>query len=233
MIEFADLILKSGRAAIELALFILMPVMVLMLSFMRLLESRGLLQWLAGLVAPLLRPLGVPGLGVFAMLQVSFVSFAAPMATLALMDRQGSSERHIAATLAMVLGMAQANVIFPLAAVGLDVGTTLLVSLLGGVVAAGAAYHLFGRHLSAEEVVDAGSLESAPHRQRRSVLQIIQTSGREGVEIALSAIPMLVGDLFLVNLLRFTGAIQQVEGLTAPLFGVAAAVIAIAYSPWA
>ncbi|MBL8431246.1 MAG: nucleoside recognition family protein, partial [Dechloromonas sp.] len=35
-----DIILKAGRSAVELALFVLLPVMVVMLSLMRLLEAR-------------------------------------------------------------------------------------------------------------------------------------------------------------------------------------------------
>jgi hypothetical protein len=40
-----DIILKAGRSAVELALFVLLPVMVVMLSLMRLLEARGALDW--------------------------------------------------------------------------------------------------------------------------------------------------------------------------------------------
>ena len=104
-----DIILKAGRSAVELALFILLPVMVVMLSLMRLLEARGLLDRFVQRVAPLLRPFGLNGLGVFAALQINFVSFAAPLATLTMMDQRGASERHLAATLAMVFAMAQAN----------------------------------------------------------------------------------------------------------------------------
>lgn len=38
-----DIFLKSGRSAVELALFVLLPVMVVMLSLMRLLNARGAL----------------------------------------------------------------------------------------------------------------------------------------------------------------------------------------------
>ena len=59
--------------------------------------------------------------------------------------------RHIAATLAMVFAMSQANAAFPMMTMGLNFGTTLAFSLLGGLVAAAATYYLFGRGLSAEE----------------------------------------------------------------------------------
>ena len=97
-----DIILKAGRSAVELSLFVLLPVMVVMLSLMRLLEARGALDWLVARISPLLRPFGLTGLGVFAALQINFVSFAAPMATLTMMEQRGTSDRHLAATLAMV-----------------------------------------------------------------------------------------------------------------------------------
>ena len=131
-----DVILKAGRSAVELSLFILLPVMVVMLSLMRLLEAKGVLDWLVTKLAPLLKPFGLTGLGVFASLQISFVSFAGPIATLTMMDQRGASERHIAATLAMVMAMAQANVVFPMVAMGLNFGRVLSLSLLGGLVAA-------------------------------------------------------------------------------------------------
>ena len=99
---------------------------------MRLLEAYGVLDWLVQRLSPLLRPFGLPGLGVFAALQINLVSFAAPVATLSLMEQRGASARHLAATLAMVMAMAQANAAFPLAARGLQLGPTLLGSLLGG-----------------------------------------------------------------------------------------------------
>ena len=39
-----DIILRAGRSAVELALFVLLPVMVVMLSLMRLLEAKGVLD---------------------------------------------------------------------------------------------------------------------------------------------------------------------------------------------
>jgi spore maturation protein SpmB len=111
-----DVILRAGRSAVELSLFVLLPVMVVMLSAMRLLEARGVLDRVVHLLTPALKPLGLTGLGVFAALQISFVSFAAPVATLTMMEQRGASDRHLAATLAMVMAMAQANVVLPMAA---------------------------------------------------------------------------------------------------------------------
>ncbi|MCM8613333.1 MAG: nucleoside recognition family protein, partial [Candidatus Accumulibacter sp.] len=75
-----DIILKAGRAAVELSLFVLLPVMVVMLCLMRLLEARGILDTLVGRLTPALKPFGLNGMGVFAALQINFVSFAAPIA---------------------------------------------------------------------------------------------------------------------------------------------------------
>jgi hypothetical protein len=47
--------------------------------------------------------------------------------------------------------MAQANATFPMLTMGLQLGTTLIFSLLGGLTAAAATYYFFGRQLSAEE----------------------------------------------------------------------------------
>ena len=41
-----DIILQAGRAAVELSLFVLLPVMIVMLAVMRLLEAYGVLDWL-------------------------------------------------------------------------------------------------------------------------------------------------------------------------------------------
>ena len=54
-----DILLKAGRSAVELSLFILLPVMVVMLSLMRLLEARGALEWVVAKLAPLLKPFGL------------------------------------------------------------------------------------------------------------------------------------------------------------------------------
>ena len=128
---FVEIILKAGRSAIELSLFVLLPVMVVMLAIMRLLEAKGILDWLVAKLSPFLKPFGLTGLGVFAALQVNFVSFAAPVATLTMMEQRGVSSRHLAATLAMVMAMAQANASFPLAALGLHLGQVLLFSIVG------------------------------------------------------------------------------------------------------
>ena len=210
-----DVILRAGRSAVELSLFVLLPVMVVMLALMRLLEAKGALDWLVPRVAPLLRPVGLTGLGVFAALQVSFVSFAAPVATLTMMEQRGASDRHIAATLAMVMAMAQANAAFPLTALGLHYPPLLAFSLLGGLVAAAAAYYVFGRGLSsAEQSVDE-TLHHPVAADAKGVLDTINRAGAEAFKIAVGAIPMLVLSLVAVTALRAGGVIDLLTRLLA------------------
>ena len=212
-----EIILKAGRSAVELAFFVLLPVMVVMLSLMRLLEARGVLDWLVGRLAPLLKPLGLTGLGVFAALQINFVSFAAPMATLTMMEQRGASDRHIAATLAMVFAMSQANAALPMMTMGLDLGLTLAYSLIGGLTAAMATYYLFGRSLSSvEEQLD----ETMPHpvaHGGKGMLDVINRAGAEAFRLATGAIPMLVLSLVVVTALRTGGAIDALTRMLAPL----------------
>lgn len=215
-----EIILRAGRSAVELALFVLLPVMVVMLSVMRLLEAKGVLDWLVARLAPLLRPLGLTGLSIFAMLQINFVSFAAPVATLAMMDQRGASNRHIAATLAMVLAMAQANISIPMTAMGLHFGTTLLYSIGGGLAAAASTYYLFGRGLGSQELpLD----ESVPHPvadNAKGVLDVINRAGAESFRIAVGALPMLILSLVTVALLRAVGAIGLLTAALSPLMAL-------------
>ncbi|KIL98180.1 hypothetical protein CCC_01241 [Paramagnetospirillum magnetotacticum MS-1] len=208
MNSLITIILPAGRSAIELSLFVLLPVMVVMLTIMRLLEAWGVLDWVVAKLAPILRPFGLTGLGVFAALQVSLVSFAAPVATLAMMEQRGTSDRHLAATFAMVLAMAQANAVFPMGALGLHVAPVMGISLLGGLVAAAAAYHLAGRSLSADEHDVDETLRHPVAETAKGVLDVINRAGAEAFKIAVGTIPMLVLALTVVTALRQGGAIQ-------------------------
>jgi spore maturation protein SpmB len=216
-----DIILKAGRSAIELALFVLLPVMVVMLSLMRLLEARGALDWLVARLAPLLRPFGLTGLGVFAALQINFVSFAAPLATLTMMEQRGTSDRHLAATLAMVFAMAQANAAFPMLTMGLRFAPTLVFSLIGGLSAAAATYYFFGRHLSAAEATLDETLRHPVAEDAKGVLDVINRAGAEAFKIAVGAIPMLVLSLVAVTALKDSGAIGALTVLIAPALSLA------------
>lgn len=219
MQELVSIILATGRTAIELALYLLLPVMVVMLALMKVLEARGILAGTARLLSPPLRRFGIPGNGVFAILQLLLVSFAAPVATLSIMDRDGTNQRRIAATLAMVLAMPQANVLFPLAAVGLNLGGTILTSLIGGLTAAALTYYLFTRSLG-QPVAETASDLQVNDRPRSSIWGLMIGGGQEAVQIVLNAVPALLLALLLVNLLKAYGAIALAETALTPLFAL-------------
>ncbi|UCV18096.1 nucleoside recognition domain-containing protein [Ferribacterium limneticum] len=216
-----EIILKAGRSAVELAFFVLLPVMVVMLSLMRLLEARGVLDWVVARLAPLLKPVGLTGLGVFAALQINFVSFAAPMATLTMMEQRGASDRHIAATLAMVFAMSQANAALPMMTMGLDLALTLTYSLIGGLTAAAATYYLFGRTLSNSESRLDETLHHPVAESAKGVLDVINRAGAEAFKLSVGAIPMLVLSLVVVTALRTSGAIDALTRLLAPVLTAA------------
>jgi spore maturation protein SpmB len=215
-----EIILKAGRSAIELALFVLLPVMVVMLSLMRLLEACGALDWVVARLAPALRPFGLTGLGVFAALQINFVSFAAPLATLTMMEQRGTSDRHLAATLAMVFAMAQANASLPMLTMGLELVPTLFFSLAGGLTAAAATYFLFGRHLATAEARLDETLRHPVAESAKGVLDVINRAGAEAFKIAVGAIPMLVLSLVAVTALTRFGAIDLLTRALSPILGL-------------
>lgn len=215
-----EIILSGGRAAIELALFVLLPVMIFMLCLMRLLEAKGVLDWLVSGLAPLFRPFGLTGLSAFAALQISFVSFAAPIATLTIMEQRGASDRHLAATLAMVFAMSQANTSLPMAALGLHLAPTLLFSLIGGLVAAALVYYGLGRNLSNDEHLTDDMIHHTSVEGAKGILDTINRAGAEAFKITMGAMPLLVLSLVLVTGLRRFGAVDALtHGLT-PLLGI-------------
>jgi spore maturation protein SpmB len=220
--EMIAIVLKSGRSAIELSFFVLLPIMVVMLSLMRLLEARGVLDKLVAWLAPILRPAGLTGLSVFAALQINFVSFAAPVATLSMMEQRGASDRHLAASFGMVLAMGQANVVFPMAAMGLHVGTALLFSLIGGLTAAVSIYYCFGRRLSTIEEPMDETLKHPTAAGGKGILDVINRAGAEAFRIAVGVIPMLVLSLVAIGILRRLGLFAWLAVLLTPLLQWAA-----------
>jgi spore maturation protein SpmB len=217
MTELSNLILISGKAGVELALFILLPVMIIMLTIMRLLEAKGALDWLVAKITPAFHYLGIPGIGVFALIQIIFVSFAAPVATLAMMDKANISRRHIAATLAMVLTCAQANVTFPMSAIGLNGPMVILVSIVSGLIAASLVYYVFARGLPEHDESDLKPQHPLAE-DTKGVLSVINRAGKEAFNLSINAIPMLVIALLLVNILKAVGLVGMLETSLVPLF---------------
>jgi len=216
--ELVKIMLASGKAGLDLAFYVLLPVLVIMMAIMKVVEARGILALVARIVQPFLRLFGIPGAGAFAIVQMLLVSFAAPLATLTIMEKDGTSKRQIAATLAMILTLSQANVVFPMVAVGLNLGVIMLTSIVGGLAAAAATYYLFAR-----SVDDTGHTEAAfngtPDKvQNTKTLNLMIIGGQEAVKVILDTIPMLILSIFLVNILKATGAISLLETLLTPLF---------------
>jgi len=220
MEELIRIMLQSGKAGLDLALYVLLPVLVIMMAVMKVVEARGLLALVARLVRPLLRVFGIPGAGAFAILQLLLVSFAAPPANLATMGKAGTGRRQIAATLAMIFTMSQANVVFPMVAVGLDLGTIMLTSLAGGLAAAAATYYLFARSAGDDDAQVAAFDAPAGTGRKSSTLNLMIVGGQEAVQVIIGAIPMLILAIFLVNCLKSVGAISLLEGALAPLFAL-------------
>lgn len=218
--EFIKIVLQSGRTALELALYVLLPVLVIMMALMKVVEARGLLALVAKGIQPVLRLFGVPGAGVFAMLQLLLVSFAAPLATLSIMEKDGTARRRIAATLAMLFTMSQANAVFPLVAVGLNLGAIMATSLIGGLIAAAMTYYLFARAVEDEKNDDDRSVPAPVKDRKSSTLNLMVVGGQEAVQVILGAIPMFILAIFLVNILKATGAIAVLETVLKPLFGL-------------
>lgn len=214
-----QIVLEAGRSAVDLALYTLLPIMVVMLALMKLLDAWGILSFIARLLSPVLKPLGIPGLGIFAAIKLLLVSFAAPVASFTLMGQNGVSSRHIAATLAMIFVMTQANVTFPLAAFGLDITTTLLSSIIGGLVAASSTYYFFANkpHWNTET-----NPADVPHTQhsKQNAMQILSAGGLEGLKIVVNSIPILVLALCFVKALEVSGAMTLLSSILAPLLAL-------------
>jgi spore maturation protein SpmB len=215
MESLIEIVLHAGHGAVDVSLYTLLPIMVVMMILLRTVEVTGVLDWFIGILAPIVRPFGLTGMGVLAMFQISFVSFVAPLPTLALLEARGTSDRQLSATLAAVLAMAPANALFPLAVMGLKVGTTLALSALGGVVAASCTYWIFGRRLSTV-THEPTFFERDAASKPSSLLKIINVSGAEAVQIVINIIPMLLVSLVVVTALRQAGAIEWLETLLTP-----------------
>lgn len=220
MEEFVKIMLQSGKSALDLALYVLLPVLVIMMALMKVIEARGILALVARIVQPVLRLFGIPGAGAFAMLQLLLVSFAAPVATLAIMEKDGTAQRRIAATLAMVLTMSQANAVFPMVAVGLNLGWIVATSLLGGLVAAALTYYCFTRSLPAEEESGEGFVMPPQNGRRTTLLTQMVSGGQEALQVIFGAIPLLILAIFAVNLLKVSGGIALLQSLLSPLFSL-------------
>lgn len=204
------IIMSSGKASVDVALYTLLPIMVVMLVIMRFLEAKGIVDALVRWIAPILKPFGLTGMSTFALIQLNFVSFAAPLATLSIMEKRGVSDRHMAATLAMVFAMGQGNVFYPLTPFGLHWAAAIVISIIGGLAAAALTYHVLGRKLSAVEGGRSGEV-SAEEPAARGVIGIINSAGADAIRLALGSVPMLILSMTIVGILESAGAVTALE----------------------
>jgi sorbitol-specific phosphotransferase system component IIBC len=56
-----DIVLHAGRTAVDVALYTLLPIMVVMMVLMRFLEAHGVLDRIVSWLTPLARPFGLTG----------------------------------------------------------------------------------------------------------------------------------------------------------------------------
>jgi spore maturation protein SpmB len=197
--------------------------MIVMMAVMKVVEARGVLARTANMLKPLLHLFGVPGAGAFAMLQLLFVSFAAPLATFSIMEKDGTTRRQIAATLAMVLTMSQANVVFPMAAMGLNVTAVFISSIIGGFAAAALTYYILTRSITDEndEKVQCEQPASSLHGSKKSTtLNLMIVGGQEAVQVIMNAIPILILAIVLVNILKGIGLIALLQTILTPFLSV-------------
>ena len=215
MVTIIEVILEAGRSAIELALFTLLPIMVVTMVLLRVLEVSGVLSRILTVLGPVARPFGLTGLAMLSMLQITFVSFVAPLPTLTLMEDQGTSDRHLAAAFAAILAMAPANATFPLAAFGLKPWPVLALSLLGGIASASITYWLFARRLSS--AAHAITVVEKAAEERPSLLKAINLGGLEAIQIVINIIPMLLLSLAVVVGLERIGLVETAAHILSPM----------------
>ena len=214
--DFISIIMSAGKTSVDVALYTLLPIMVVMLIVMKYLEVRGVLDVIVRWLAPLLKPFGLTGMSAFALIQMNFVSFAAPLATLAIMDKRGASDRQMAATLAMLFAMGQGNVFYPLTPFGLHWLASIVISIVGGLCAAAVTWHITGRRLSMVENARAEALPEA-EQNSQGIIAVINSAGADAIRLALGAVPMLILSLAIVGFMP--ALVKCVAGGTA-YFGV-------------
>ncbi|MFK0382314.1 nucleoside recognition domain-containing protein [Agrobacterium sp. NPDC090273] len=211
-----EAVLQAGRSAVDIALYTLLPIMLVMMVLMRFLHGAGVIDRAVRIMEPALSPFGLNGLSVLVMIQISLVSFAAPLPTLTLMEDRGTSNRRLAAALAAVLAMAPANATFPMAAIGVNAGLTVLLSVIGGLVASSCCFYVFGRKLSADPL-EPNAIEKRA-TTKPSILKTIEIGGSEAMLVVLRVIPMLLLSLFVVYSAQSAGVINILKTVLAPLF---------------
>ncbi|ANK90975.1 MULTISPECIES: hypothetical protein [Rhizobium] len=216
MIILITAILDAGRSAVDIAIFTFLPLMIVTFSLMRYLESVSALRPIAGKVNPLFRLFGLDGFGVLAIIQLSLVSSAAPVAALRLMAHKRTSEKFIAAAFAAVLAAAPANASFPLASLGVDPGSIIINGICGALVASTLAGWIVGRRSLPGNICSCARADD-DDVGRRDLLTAINRGGADAIGVIAAILPVLVISLALVRLAQSTGALSAFTSVAQPL----------------
>lgn len=214
-----EIVIASGKSSVDIALYTLLPVMVVMLCLMKVLEAIGVMAIIVKMLAPILKPFGLTGMSTLALIQMNLISFAAPLATLAIMLSRGVSDRHLAATLAMLLAMGQGNILYPMIPLGLNWPVAIVFSIAGGLSAASFTWYFSGKKLSSlicGETQD--ELTSSP--SKKGIINIINDAGAEAIRLSVNAVPMLTLSITIVGILTQIGAVAGFERLVTPILHV-------------
>ncbi len=214
--EFITNIESSGRLAIDLVLYLMLPITVVMGGLMKVLENKGLLAWLSVKLSKVTHSFGASGIGVIASIKILFVSSVAPFPALIKVDTMEPDQRKVAATIALVMTMTQGNISFPLIAYGLNIWVLLFSSLVGGIIASAFTYYVLMRDVSPSansiDVVEKGPTV------KKTIVQSLSDGGMEGMKIAIGMLPMLIITIFILTILKDLNVIAFMTDLLAPAF---------------
>ena len=92
--DFIENIQNSGRLAIDLVLYLMLPITVVMGGLMKVIENKGILAWLSVKLSAVTHTFGASGLSVIASIKMLFVSSVAPFPTLAKIDLMEQDQRR-------------------------------------------------------------------------------------------------------------------------------------------
>ncbi len=209
-----EVIMSAGKVSVDVALYTLLPIMVVMLIMMKYRKRKACWMPLFALPPPS-ETFWHQRHGHFALIQLNFVSLPPPCFAGA-DGKRGASDRHLAATLAMLFAMGQANVFYPLTPFGLHWGMAIAISLVGGLAASTLTYYVIGRKLSQVTLRDEES-ERQRDKPRAGLIAVINGAGADAIRLSLGSLPMLLLSLTVVGLLKAAGAVEALTSLLTPL----------------
>lgn len=216
--DFFNQIISSGKSAVDMVLYLMLPITVVMGGIMKVLENKGILYKVSNALSYVTRWFGASGLSVIALFKMLFVSSVAPLSTLTKLEQYELSRRKLAASLVLVLTATQANVSFTMIGYGLNIYVLLFTSIVGGVAGAAFTFYVVTRHWPIDDHTTT-SFEPSYDRQK-SIVQSLSEGGLEGMKIAINMLPMLIITIFLMSILKTIHAIDGLTWVLGPIFGV-------------